>query len=199
MRECVITGFNFSSIILFLEDEHDINLMFSLNISTPDDGSVSECRIAKCLSSDRHHPMASNNWFWGLYMVQETKKTLKDKRHTICCGLLDACAHYQILEKLACLLDPHANLQWKKNTCLHFLTEGAVSKTVDWRMCSAEHVTFWIPVDGSCCCSTSIETTEWKVSCVSIILNSTEWACILLSRFSWDFLMAMLVGAEGFW
>jgi len=45
LRECVITGFNFSSIILFLEDEDDINLMFSLNISTPDDGSVSECRI----------------------------------------------------------------------------------------------------------------------------------------------------------
>jgi len=45
LQECVITGFNFSSIILFLEDEDDINLMFSLNISTPDDGSVSECRI----------------------------------------------------------------------------------------------------------------------------------------------------------
>jgi hypothetical protein len=60
-------------------------------------------------------------------MVQEVKKTLKDKRHTICCGLLEACAHYQILEKLVCLLDPHANLQWKKNICLHFLTVGAVS------------------------------------------------------------------------
>jgi hypothetical protein len=47
LRECVITGFNFSSIILFLEDEDDINLMFSLNMSTPDDGSVSECRICK--------------------------------------------------------------------------------------------------------------------------------------------------------
>jgi hypothetical protein len=35
-------------------------------------------------------------------MVQEMKKTLKHKRHTICCGLLDACAPYQILEKLAC-------------------------------------------------------------------------------------------------
>jgi hypothetical protein len=47
LQECVITGFNYSSTILFLEDEDDINLMFSLNISTPDDGSVSKCRICK--------------------------------------------------------------------------------------------------------------------------------------------------------
>jgi hypothetical protein len=45
-------------------------------------------------------------------MVQEMKKTFKDKKtHTICYGLLDTCAHYHILEKLACMLDPHANLQ----------------------------------------------------------------------------------------
>jgi hypothetical protein len=38
-------------------------------------------------------------------MVQEMKKTLKDKKtHTTCSGLLDTCAHYYILEKLACML-----------------------------------------------------------------------------------------------
>ncbi len=172
--------------------------MFSLNISTPDDGSVWVQNLQSV-----HHQLDIIRWQATIGFEDSTwcKRWRRPWRirDTICSGLLDSCAHYQILEKLSCLLDPHANLPLKKNTCLQFLTEGAVSKTVDWRMCSAEHVAFWIPVDGSCCCSTSIETTEWKVSCISIILNSTEWACILLSRFSWDFLMAMLVGAEGFW
>jgi hypothetical protein len=45
-------------------------------------------------------------------MVQEMKKALKDKKtHTISSGLLDTCAHYHILEKLASMLDPHAILQ----------------------------------------------------------------------------------------
>jgi hypothetical protein len=45
-------------------------------------------------------------------MMQEMKKALKDKKtHTISSGLLNTCAHYHILEKLACMLDPHANLQ----------------------------------------------------------------------------------------